>query len=90
MNHGESYIKQLAEYIKRNLKKGYTKDSLRWALINQGHSKIEVEKALKLADEHLSETAPIMKAKPQIRYEVLEPKNAVIKKKSFWQKLLGK
>ncbi|PIN92825.1 hypothetical protein COU54_05420 [Candidatus Pacearchaeota archaeon CG10_big_fil_rev_8_21_14_0_10_31_24] len=90
MNHGESYIEQLAEYIKKNLKKGYTKDSLRWALINQGHSKIEVEKAIKYADEHLSQKAPVMKARPEIKYEVIEPKNAIIKKKSFWKKLLGR
>ena len=42
-----NYMQQLIEYIKNNLKKGYTKDSLKWALINQGHSKLEVEKALK-------------------------------------------
>ena len=46
MRKGENYITQLAEYIKKNLRKGYTKESLKWALVNQGHSKLEVEKAM--------------------------------------------
>lgn len=89
MKKPESYIEQLSKYIKQNIKKGYTKDSLRWALINQGHSKIEVEKALKQAEEDLALEAPVMKTKPEIKYQVIEPKNAIVKKKSFWKKIIG-
>ena len=50
MRYDKNYLQQLAEYLKKNLKKGYTKESLKWALVNQGHSKIEVEKAIALVD----------------------------------------
>ena len=42
------YKRDLVDYIKRNLKKGYTEDSLKWALVNQGNSKIEVERAIEI------------------------------------------
>ncbi len=77
----------LASYIKKNLKKGYTKESLKWALVNQGHSKLEVEKALKLVEIELAAAAPIMKTKPEIKVEIIEPKNAFIEKKSFWKRI---
>lgn len=40
-------IKSLIEYFQRNLKKGYKVDSLKWALINQGHSRTEIDRAVK-------------------------------------------
>lgn len=89
MVKGENYVQHLAEYLRKNLKKGYTKDSLKWALINQGHSKLEVEKALKRVEEELSKEAPILKTKPEINYEVVEPKDAVLEKKSFWKRLFS-
>lgn len=66
-------MQDLVDYIKKNLKKGYTKESLKWALVSQGYSKIEVEKALNRVDEELSAQAPIINAKPEIIYEVVEP-----------------
>jgi hypothetical protein len=84
------YVEELSNYIKKNLKKGYTKESLRWALVNQGHSKIEVDKAIKKAEEDLSKEAPILKTKPEITYDVVEPKNAIVEeKKSFWKRIFG-
>ena len=59
---------EITDYIKVNLKKGYTKESLRWALINQGYSKIEVERAIKRVDRELADKAPILKTKPEITY----------------------
>ena len=82
-----SYINRLVEYIKKNLKKGYTKESLKWALVNQGHSKIEVEKALKIAEDQLAAQAPILETKPEIKIELVEPKTK--EKTSFWKKLFG-
>jgi len=86
----ETYIAQLAEYVKKNLKKGYTKESLRWALVNQGHSKIEVEKAMAKVERDLASEAPVLKTKPEIKVEVVEPEDAVLKKKSFWKRLFGR
>jgi SOS response regulatory protein OraA/RecX len=75
---------ELASYIKRNLRKGYTKESLKWALLNQGYSKIEVERAFYKADTELAAQAPILKAKPEIEYKVLQPTEEP--KKSFWRR----
>lgn len=84
------YIEELAEYVKKNLKKGYPQESLKWALVNQGHSKREVEKALKRVEEQLASEAPILETKPLINYEVIEPKDAVVEeKKSFWKRFFG-
>ena len=80
-------VDELVEYIKSNLKKGYTKDSLRWALVGQGYSKLEVERALKIVDQKLAEEAPVLKTKPDIKYEVVEPKEYATK--PWWKKILG-
>jgi hypothetical protein len=86
-------MEELKRYIKRNLKKGYTKESLKWALINQGNSRIEVEKAIKKVDIELAAEAPELKVKPQIKYELIEPKEYATRitnypeKKSWWKKI---
>lgn len=85
----ETYIAQLAEYVKKNLKKGYTKESLRWALVNQGHSKIEVEKAMAKVERDLAADAPVLKTKPEISVEIVAPEDAVLEKKPFWKRLFG-
>lgn len=82
---GTDYIQQLADYIKRNLSKGYTSESLKWALISQGHSRTEIERAIKLANEQLAFQAPKMKEKPVIKVEV-EPE-IIDEKKGFWNKI---
>ena len=85
-----NYIGEISNYIKKNLKKGYTKESLKWALVNQGYSKLEVEKAINEAEAELSKEAPVLKSKPEITYEVLEPKDAVVEeKKPFWKRIFG-
>ena len=86
----KSYREELTDYIKKNLKKGYTKESLKWALVNQGYSKLEVEKAIKKTDEALAKQAPPLKTKPEIKYEIIEPKEYAVKiekKQSFWKTL---
>ena len=84
------YVGELSDYVKKNLRKGYTKESLKWALVNQGHSKLEVDKAIRKAEEDLAKGAPLLKTKPEISYEVIEPKGAVVEeKKSFWRRLFG-
>lgn len=88
----EDYIGELAGYIKKNLRKGYTPDSLKYALINQGHSRLEVEKAVKRAQDEQAKEAPILQTKPSITYEVLDSNDAEVKpeeKKSFFKRLFG-
>ncbi len=81
------YINELTSYLKKNLKKGYPPESLIWALINQGHSKMEVDKAIKQVNEELAREAPVLETKPEIKYELVEPK--IESKKSFWKRIFG-
>jgi Uma2 family endonuclease len=87
----QSYLAQIKNYIKRNLKKGYTKESLHWALVNQGHSRREIDLAFKKAEQDLASDAPILKTKPKITYERISPDNTSqkvdIRKKTFWKRI---
>ena len=84
------YKRELVDYVKKNLKKGYTRDSLKWALINQGNAKIEVERALEIAEKELALEAPILKTKPVIKYELVDEVKEKQEKKSFFKKLFKK
>jgi len=85
------YIGELASYIKKNLKKGYTLDSLKYALINQGHSKLEVEKALKRAQEDQAREAPVLQTKPSIVYETLDTDSIQVEPdpRPWWKRIFG-
>jgi len=63
---------QLANYIKRNLAKGYTPDALKYSLLSQGYGRTSVEKAIQLANEQMAEQAPKHKEKPQITHTIIE------------------
>jgi SOS response regulatory protein OraA/RecX len=63
-----SQNQQLADYIKKNLSKGYTPDSLRYALMNQGYSRTSVEKAMEIANKQLAQSAPKIQEKPIVTY----------------------
>ena len=79
----------IADYIKKNLKKGYTLDSLRYSLISQGYSKISVENAIDLANKQMAKEIPQIKERPEIIYNVVtEAKIIKTEPKSFWKKLL--
>lgn len=88
---------QLAEYILKNLKKGYTLDSLKFSLINQGYTRITVENAIDIANKKLAEEIPVMKEKPQITYKVVEEnyenkeetEDNSKNKKGFFSRLFG-
>ena len=83
---------KLVEYLKKNLKKGYTLESLKWALVKQGYSRSAVDLAAQEVHEHLSEKAPIIKEKPVISYHLVDDdfKEIPVKlKKPFWKKILS-
>ena len=87
---GEDYKRHVINYFKQNLSKGYTVETLRWALINQGYSRSIVELALQTAQKELADKAPILKEKPIIKYEIIDENNKPITiKKSWWKKVLG-
>ncbi len=92
----------IADYIKKNLKKGYTLDSLRFSLISQGYSKISVENAIGLANKQMAKEIPQIKERPEIIYRVVteaeelnntkdkSSRNMVsTNKKGFFNKLFG-
>ena len=83
-------LRQIADYIKKNISKGYTIESLKWALIKQGYSRSLVEKAIDIANKELAETAPKLIEKPTIQYEIIDENNNPINvKKSWWKRLIG-
>lgn len=87
----ENYLQQLADYIKKNLAKGYTLESLKIALESQDYSKISIERAIELVNEQLAASAPLMKEKPVIKYAVIqnlgEDKEPKETKEKFLKKL---
>ncbi len=85
-NHG----KKLVDYLKNNLKKGYTIESLKWALIGQGYSRTAVERAIGELNKELARKAPILKEEPVIKYEIIgEDNKPIIIKKPWWKRIFG-
>ena len=86
----EDYKNKFTEYFKKNLKKGYTEESLRWALVNQGYSRTLIDSALERTHKELAEEAPILKEKPVINYELLDENNKPVEvKRPWWKRIFG-
>jgi len=82
-------IKNLVNYFKKNLAKGYTLESLKWSLVKQGYSRTIVERAIIQTNKELATEAPILKDKPVIKHEIIDEYNRPVEiKKSFWKKIL--
>ncbi len=83
-----SYLKNVINYIKKNLKKGYTMESLKWALLRQGYSRVLVERAAAEVIKEQALEAPILKDKPIIKHEIINEHNEpIIIKKPWWRRL---
>ena len=78
-------VKGLIDYLQRNIKKGYRIDELKWALIDQGHSRVSVDKAVKYVTDMIE--AQKLKKMEMPKPEVLQMPMQVEEKKSFWQKI---
>jgi len=91
-DRSKDYLQQLADYIKKNLAKGYTIDSLRFSLQSQGYSRVSIENAIKIANEQLAAAAPEMKEKPQISYKIMTPDSTYTyeKRKGFFRRVFSK
>ena len=84
------YRGKIIDYFKKNLSKGYTPESLKWALVNQGYSRLTVENALENANKEIAEKAPLLIEKPEIKHEILnEQNNPIAIKKSWWKRIFG-
>lgn len=71
--------RNIIDYFKKNLSKGYTEESLKWALINQGYSRTDISKSIEQVHKELAEKAPEIKEKPKIKYEIYDMDNKLIK-----------
>ena len=93
MYQPKDIITQLADYIQKNLAKGYDADTLKFSLMSQGYSRITIENALARAHQKLATTLPPVKEKPQITYKIVDEQNRPVKivniskekNKGFWQ-----
>ena len=83
---GKEYLRNIIDYFKKNIKKGYTEESLKWALIKQGYTKIAIDSAIKRAHKELADEAPMLKEKPRIKYEIYDENNKPIFIKKPWWK----
>lgn len=83
----KDYLQRLADYLKRNIAKGYTVDSLRWALVKQGKNRTEIERALTLAQQQMAADAPKFQSKPQLIVQREEEKKP--EKKGFFESIIG-
>jgi hypothetical protein len=84
------YKQKLIDYLKKNLKKEYTQESLRWALVKQGYSKTLVDAAIREANKELAKEVPALKEKPVITHEIIgDDDNPIKMEKPWWKKLLG-
>ena len=83
-------VNHLIEYLKKNLEKGYNLETLKWALINQGYSKINIERAVKFVSEIEEAKKPKSINEPKkTAEEALQALNNIpkIQKRSFWKKI---
>jgi len=96
MSNPQNITQQLADYIEKNLAKGYTLDSLKYSLISQGYSKISIENSIELVNKKNTKNIPRIQERPRITYRILSQDNKPIyetisipKRKGFFQRLFG-
>lgn len=82
--------RRLADYFKKNIKKGYTTEALKWALIGQGYSRVMVEDSIEIANRELAAEAPVIKERPVISHEIYDENDKLVKSsgKSFWKRFV--
>ena len=82
--------RKLVNYIQSNLRKGYTLESLKWALISQDYSRPFVDKAIEEANQEMASKAPLVEDKPKISYQIMdEHDEPVTIEKPWWKKIFG-
>ncbi len=84
---------KLVDYFKKNLAKGYTEESLKWGLVQQGYSRTDISRAIEKVHKEIEKEklAKVAKEKPKIKYELYGADNKPIKvkvrKPFYWKKL---
>lgn len=90
------YKQQLVDYFVKNLgSKRYDAETLKFALYNQGYSRVAVDQAYEEAVKRMAKKAPVLKEKPIIRHEVYDLNDKPIsvepmtKWEKFWNRIKG-
>ena len=81
----DTYKDKIKEHVKKNLKKGYTPDTLKYALIRQGYSRVLVEHVITEAQKEIALEVPVFKEKPEIKCQFLDETNKPVEKKPWWK-----
>jgi len=66
---------QIVDYLKKNMAKGYTSETLKYSLLSQGYTRTAVLTAIETANKDLAKAVPKHKEKPQITYKVVKDKS---------------
>lgn len=74
--------KKLFEYLKSNLDKGYSPDSLKWALIKQGYSRTDVSVAMEQVNAERSKPEPVKTPMTEI---IEETRPLFVERKPWWK-----
>ena len=82
-------VTALVKYIERNVEKGYKLEDLRWALVNQKHSRIEIEKAIKIVEARTPSVKKDEERKEEIKIATQEQLIEPEQKRGFWSRLFG-
>ena len=84
-------LSKILFYLKKNTEKGYPLESLRIALLGQGYTRTDVQKAVEELHKQKAKEFESSE-KLSIKYELLDENDNVVlsqeNKKSFWKKLM--
>ena len=73
---------KLVDYFKKTFMKGYTEESLKWALIQQGYSRTDISRAIEKANKEIDKEKidkEVAKEKPKIKYELYGADNKLLR-----------
>lgn len=82
------YRKRLYDYLRKNMAKGYDPESLKWALVSQGYSRNDIDKAINDIKGEIEASKRASEEKPIVKYEVFDANNQqVYPQKPWWKKI---
>jgi len=84
-------ISTLVDYLRKNFAKGYKLNDLKWTLISQGYSKIEIDKAMVIIDQEQAAEDKRRRDIEEATKKMTMPEVEVVKeeKKGFWRSIFG-
>lgn len=91
MPREQDSVSKIVEYLEKNLKKGYKIEELKWALVTQKHSKIEIDKALAIINARTAKAKKDEEDKlhAMSTASVIE-EEVPVHKPGFFKRILGK